>query len=137
MSDRTTIRKFWMVFIACLALIVIVLAIATTTLQVGTMEQDDQGGVRAAIPANMPSNPAAKAVPWYEHATSWLIWFALTVILSGRFILLVGVLLFYGFIIAYIAPNAWQRIKARLLGKAGAVVAEKAVMPRKNNKQIR
>ncbi|MFI5176251.1 MAG: hypothetical protein ACHQKY_15425 [Terriglobia bacterium] len=132
MSDRTTIRNFWMVFIACLALVLIVMAIATTSLQVGTLEQTESGGVRATIPANTPLNPAAKPLPWTERAMAWLIWFALTVILSGRFILLLGVLLFYGFIIAYVAPNAWQKIKARLWGKAGDVATEKAVTPRKN-----
>ncbi|MBZ5553048.1 MAG: hypothetical protein LAO21_10030 [Acidobacteriia bacterium] len=131
MSDRTTIRNFWMVFIACLALVVIVMAIVSASLQIGTVEETSPGGVRATIPAHTPLEPATKSIPWHERATGWLIWFVLTVILSGRFILLLGVLLFYGFIIAYIAPNAWQRIKARLWGKAADVAPQKAVVPRK------
>jgi hypothetical protein len=132
MSDRTTIKNFWMVLIACLALAIIVMAIATASLEVSTQEQTDPGGVRATIPANTPLNPAVKTLPWHERATAWLIWFVLAVILSGRFILLVGVLLFYGFIIAYIAPNAWQKVKASLWGKAGEAAAEKAVRPPKH-----
>ncbi|MBZ5535963.1 MAG: hypothetical protein LAO31_08405 [Acidobacteriia bacterium] len=127
MSDRTTIRNFWMVFIACLALVVIVMAIVSASLQIGTVEETNPGGVRATIPAHTPLEPATKSIPWSERAMSWLIWFVLTVILSGRFILLVGVLLFYGFILAYIAPNAWQRIKARLWGKPVGVAVQKAV----------
>lgn len=131
MSDRTTIRNFWMVFIACLALVVIIMAIVSASLQIGTLEETSPGGVRATIPAHTPLEPATRSIPWHERAMAGLIWFVLTVVLSARFILLVGVLLFYGFIIAYIAPNAWQRIKARLWGKAPDVAAQKAVAPHK------
>jgi hypothetical protein len=124
MSDRTTIRNFWMIFIASLALLLIVMAIATASLEFTTTEEGDQAGVRAAIPANTPLSQPKEAA-WYERATSWLIGFILAAILSGRFILLMGVLVFYGFIIAYIAPNAWQKIKTRLSGKAGKTIAEK------------
>lgn len=131
MSDRTTIRNFWMIFIASLALVLIVMAIVNASLQIGTMEENDQSGVRATIPATTPLNPATPPVPWYERAVTWMIGFVLTVILSGRFILLIGVLLFYGFIISYIAPNAWQKIKSRGRGRAGDA-AEKVITPRKD-----
>lgn len=124
MSDRTTIRNFWMIFIASLALLVIVMAIATSSIEV-TSSDGEQSGVRATIPATTPLNPPAKEVPWYERAATWLIGFVLTVILSGRFILLMSVLLFYGFIIAYIAPNAWQKLKIRLWSKTGKTTAER------------
>ena len=127
MSGQTTIKNFWMIFLASLALLLIVMAIATTTLNVRTT---DDGGVQASFPANTPLNPPPQPAPWHERAISWLIGFVLAAILSGRFILLLGVLLFYGFIISYIAPNAWQRIKGRVWGKTPPVQAKKVVAPR-------
>jgi hypothetical protein len=112
-----------MIFIACLALLVIVMAIATATLDFISTQNADPTAVRASIPGGTPLTMPAP-VPWYKRAGGWLIGFLMAAILSGRFILLMGVLLFYGFIIAYIAPDALKKIRARVLGKAGKAVVE-------------
>ncbi len=128
MSERRAVKSFWMIFLASAALVVIVLAIANASLDV-TIDQNSGPGVRATFPANTPTNPAPAPPTLFERVMTWLLGFVLTVILSGRFILLVGVLLFYGFVISYIAPNAWAKIRARLRGKSGVVQAEKLPHP--------
>lgn len=130
MSDQKTIRSFWMVFIASLALIVIVMAMATAALQVATSEEDARSGVKATIPASTPLTPPLPSPTWVDRALTAFITFLLTFILSGRFILLMGVLLFYGFIVAYIAPNAWQKVRLRFKKRFGKVATEKAKLPR-------
>jgi hypothetical protein len=124
MSEQKSIRNFWMIFIACLALLVIVMAIATATLDVVSTQNADPTTVRASIPGGTPLTMPAPA-PWYKRAGGWTIGFLMAAILSGRFILLMGVLLFYGFIIAYIAPDALKKIRGRVFGKAGNAAVER------------
>lgn len=112
MSNQTTIKNFWMILLAGLAFVVIVMMITNAALDVDTVGDSD-GGAQVAVAASTPSNPPAPSL-WYERAARWTIGFILTAILSGRIILLAGVLLFYAFIISYIAPNAWQKIKSRM-----------------------
>lgn len=130
MSDKTTLRNFWIILFASIALLTIILALADASLKI-TVDENAGEGVRATIPSNTPLSPVSQPVPWYERAVSGLIGFLLAAILSGRFMLLAGVLLFYGFIISYIAPNAWQKIRGRLWSTNGKTAEESALNRRK------
>ncbi|MDD5544912.1 MAG: hypothetical protein PHX83_17230 [Acidobacteriia bacterium] len=122
MSNQTTIKNFWMILLAGIGLIVIVMMIANAALDVD-VAGDSDGTAEITAGALTSSNPPA-TTPWYERAGRWVIGFVLTAILSGRMILLVGVLLFYGFIISYIAPNAWAKIKSRMRRHAAPAATE-------------
>jgi len=124
MSEQKSIRNFWMIFIACMALLVVVMAIATATLDVISTQNANPTAVRASIPGGTPLTMPV-ATPWYNRVAGWLIGFLMAAILSGRFILLMGVLLFYGFIIAYIAPDALKKIRVRVFGKTGNAAVER------------
>ncbi len=126
MSDEKTIKNFWMIFIAGLAMILIVMAIATASLEVSPSDTDN---AQTAAPIDSPARTSPAPASWSERVMGWIFAFLLTVILSGRFILLVGVLLFYGFIISYVAPQAVERLKARLWRKSAKARAEKTTPP--------
>ena len=113
MSDQKIIRNFLMIFFASLGLAVVLLAVWDSALRV-TVVGNGEPELQEATSTSASQNQPSEAATWYERAIEKLTGFVLTTIVSSRLILLAGIMLFYGYIFAYVAPSLWRRIRGHM-----------------------